>query len=76
MGSKGKSLETYFAAAAKVGAQIEVHVDHPKSEYQRQSGVCYAGEAEYLVMGPEGAPARVCIPYAAIRWFRRMDDRI
>ena len=70
------TLVQFFSSAAKSGAQVEVHIDHPQPDYQRQSGVVYEAHGEFLVMGPEGAPARVCVPYTAIRWFRRLDDQV
>ena len=70
------SLSEFFARAARDSAAVEVHIDHPSSDFQRQRGVCYGAHKEFLIMGPEGAPARVCVPYAAIRWFRRLDDRV
>lgn len=67
------TLQGFFAEAARSGSHIDVWIDHPDSEFQFQTGVCYQAAAEYLVMGPEGAPVRVCIPYHAIRWFRATD---
>lgn len=74
MSSHRLTLQTYFAAAAASGALIEVHLNHPQEDFQRQTGICYQAHAEFLVMGPEGAPSRVCVPYQSICWFRRLDD--
>jgi len=70
------TLHEFFARAARDQAPVEVHIQHPNSEYQRQRGVCYQAHKDFLVMGPEGAPARVCLPYASVVWFRRLDDRL
>lgn len=64
------TLQSFFAEAAKTGAAIDLWIDHPNPDYQYQSGVCYQAAEEFLVMGPEGSPARICIPYQAVRWFR------
>jgi len=69
-------LVEFFSGAANDRAVVEVHIDHPSTDYQRQSGTCYAAYRDYMVMGPEGAPARICLPYHAIRWFRRLDDKV
>jgi hypothetical protein len=71
---QGKTLEQFFAAAARAGANVEVHIDHPRPDYQRQTGTCYEAHQDFVVIGPEGAPARICLPYRAICWFRRLDD--
>ena len=65
-----QTMQMYFADAAKAASPIDVWIDHPKAEFQYQSGVCYQANADHLVMGPEGSPVRVRIPYHAIRWFR------
>jgi len=66
----------FFHGASEAQTLIEVHIDHPVAGYQQQTGICYRACEDFLVMGPEGAPARICIPYFAIRWFRRLDDQI
>lgn len=75
-GSAGKTMAAFFAQAAHDSASLEVHLDHPNPGFQVQSGICYAAHEDFVVMGPEGAPARVCVPYHAIRWFRRLDDAV
>jgi hypothetical protein len=72
----GITIQKFFTKAAKASASIEVHIDHPQKDFQRQFGVCHRADEDFMVMGPEGAPARVCIPYHAIRWFRRLDDQV
>lgn len=72
----GKTIAEFFAGAAQGGALVEVHIDHPSPDYQRQSGMVYEAHAEFVVIGPEGAPQRICLPYAAIKWFRRLDDNV
>ena len=67
------TLQSFFAEAAKNASQIDVWIDHPNPDFHFQTGVCYEAAAEYLMMGPEGSPARVGIPYDAIRWFRAVD---
>jgi hypothetical protein len=72
----GKTLQEFFAGAAQSGALVEIYIDHPREDFQRQSGIVYEAHAEFAVIGPEGAPARICLPYAAMRWFRRLDDAV
>jgi hypothetical protein len=68
------TLHNFFAEAAKNASQVDVWIDHPSPDFQFQTGVCYQAAAEYMMIGPEGSPARVCIPYHAIRWFRAIDN--
>lgn len=73
---EAKTLREFFTAAARAGAVVDVHINHPHADYQRQTGVVYEAHAEFAVIGPEGAPQRVCLPYAAMCWFRRQDDNV
>lgn len=66
-------MQNFFAEAAKNASQVDIWIDHPSPDFQYQTGVCYLAAADYLMMGPAGAPERVCVPYQAIRWFRSID---
>jgi hypothetical protein len=74
--STQKTLYDFFQSAARNKAMVEVHIDHPSPDFQRQRGICYDAHKEFFVVGPEGAPARVCVPYSAVKWFRRGDDKV
>ncbi len=73
--SMQKSMRAFFVAACARDAVIDVWIDHPNEDYAHQSGQCLAAHEDYFVVGPVGAPGRVCIPYAAVRWFRSPDEQ-
>lgn len=76
MHDAGKTFFDFFSQAARDAAPVEVHIDHPLPDYQRQNGLVYGAHRDFAVIGPEGAPARICVPYDAIKWFRRHDNQV
>ncbi|MBT8492528.1 MAG: hypothetical protein KJO07_05675 [Deltaproteobacteria bacterium] len=74
--SAAKSFFDFFQQATLDSATVELHLDHPLSDFHKQTGMVYGAHRDFAVIGPEGTPVRVCIPYDAIRWFRRMDNQV
>ncbi len=68
------NLQSFFNEAKARGVELEIWIDHPAENFRRQAGVCLEANADYFVIGPMGAPGRVCIPYHALRWFRVPED--
>jgi|GEM_PF-6901208 len=69
-----KTIADFFSEAAAARVVVDVWIDHPHGEFIQQNGICLEANADYFVIGPENAPGRICIPYGALRWFRRPDQ--